>query len=216
MPIKMSENRYTRSQWDRDRQLQREERPRAIPENNNGRIIKHRYNDGIRNLPNFCRAGPMHTCDACKSPDRQKNCHFHLPSTGGNHCMELRFDKYCANQILHQYLAGGISDSRATVLVKRGKKKLTEIQNRVEGYHVDFPLEGEETRESLNHIYDQLYDLGMSTPEFWVDRNGRGADELDSFSITVDEVKNGDWRPKRKELEKDILRYFEIKDKLGV
>jgi len=128
--------------------------------------------------------------------------------------MELRFDEYCSNHTLHQYIRGGISDSLAKARVSKEKDRLAIIQNRVGGYHIDFPLDGEETMENLQHIYNQLQDLGMTHPSFWLDKKGRSADEYDSFSISGDDIKNGIWTPKRKELKKDILKYLQLKDKL--
>lgn len=185
----------------------------------NGPIITSRQqsklDQGIRNLPNFCKNGAMHTCDAHENGDRQKHCFFHSKSTGFNHCIDLRFDEYCGNQILHQYIAGGMNDTRATALVKSRKETLLKIQNKAEGYHVIFPLEGEETFADIQNIYDQLCALGLTTSEFWIDKNGKSASEYDSFRVGPEDIKNGTWMPKRKELIKDILKYFELREKLN-
>ncbi len=167
-------------------------------------------------LPHFCKKGLMHTCRACEDSDRQKNCHFFMPATGFSRCMELRFDEYCGNQILHKYLDNGMNDARAMTLVKREKARLAKINNRAEGYTIDFPLEGEETIEDVQYVFEQLVDLGMTEPGFWMDRTGKGADEIGDFHITMEDVEDGKWCPKRKELKKDILRYFKMRRKLGV
>lgn len=169
----------------------------------------------MRMLPHFCKAGSMHRCDARESTDRQHNCHFFLPATGCARCMELRFDEYCGNLTLHKYIAGAMSDEYAKKIMDKEKNRLAKIQNKAEGYNIDFPLEGEETVNDLMKIYDQLVGLGMTQPEFWEDQNGKPA-ESSSFSISVDEVRTGKWCPKRKELKKDILKYFDLKEKLGV
>jgi len=192
---------------------ERHSRPiRDLPER---RLIAQSPRREMRVLPHFCRAGPMHTCDAKDSSDRQKNCHFHLPSTGGFHCMELRFDEYCTNQTLHKYLAGGMNDNRAKVLVKRDKSRLAKIQNKADGYNLDFPLEGEETRDNLRHVWDQLVELGLLDPSFWVDKYGKSVPDHEAWTVSIADIKNGTWCPKRKELIKDILRYFELKEKFG-
>lgn len=168
----------------------------------------------IRNLPHFCRNGVMHTCDAKDSTDRQKNCAFHVKCTSATHCMDLKFDEFCGNHILHKYISGGINDSRATVLIGREKERFAEVQNRAEGFHVVFPLDGEETFDNVQHVYDQLCDLGLTTSTFWLDKNGNSCDDHTLFSITEDSIRNGEWCPKRKELKKDILKYFELTRKL--
>ncbi|MHA1168645.1 MAG: hypothetical protein ACTSRU_12535 [Candidatus Hodarchaeales archaeon] len=199
----MSQNKYA-TEWE-------EERPTSR------KPITHKergfHSEGIRNLPHFCRKGSMHTCRASDSSDRQKNCHFHIKSTHSNHCMELRFEEFCANHVLHRYVQGGIGDDRANVLVKREKKKHATIQNRIGGYHVDFPLEGEEIKDDVQRIFNDLCDLGISSPEFWVDQTGKSATEYDNFSVSEEDVIDGKWCPKRKELKKDILKYFEIAKK---
>lgn len=208
----MSGNDYKDSEWKQQQRRGMRRESEEDPRYGGSVITGHQE---IRNLPHFCRQDAMHLCIACESSDRQKNCHFHIPSTGGNHCMELRFDEYCANHILHQYVAGGISNAKAKSLITNEKKRLAEIQNKAEGYHIIFPLHGEETLDDLQDIYQQLCDLGLTMPEFWVDRNGKPASEYISFAVTLDNIKNGDWSPKRKELIKDILKYFDLREKLG-
>ena len=96
---------------------------------------------------------------------------------------------------------------------KELKMRKPESLNMRADYKGIFPLEGEETKEDLQHIWNQLAHLGIGTPEFWMDADGKDAGP--HFSITVDDVKNGTWVPKRKELIKDILRYFEIRTKFN-
>ena len=179
-------------------------------------IMKEPRGAYSQRLKHFCKRDTMYICLACTNRDRQRNCHFHIPSTGGNHCMELRFDEFCSNHVLHQYVDGRMSDQRAKSLVVGKKKKIADINNRVEGYHIDFPLEGEETIEDLQNIYDQLCQLGMTRPEFWIDNTGKSAVDYETFYVTVQSIKDGTWYPKRKELTKDVLRYLEIRERLGV
>lgn len=180
------------------------------------RSIREPGLDKVRTLPHFCKKGVMHTCGAKKEPDRQKNCHFYLKATGMTRCMDLTFDEYCTNYILHQYVAGGIGDRRATELMSLEKRRLSKIQKKAEGYTIDFPLEGEETIGDVQRVFDQLVQLGMTTPQFWMDASGKSADEYINFEITVEDVINGKWCPKRKELKKDILKYFDLRKKFGV
>ena len=170
---------------------------------------------GIRKLPHFCRRGSMHICTASESGDRQKNCFFYSKATMVNHCIELRFDEFCGNHILHQYITGGMSDARAKDLIKKRKTTFLKIQNKADGYHIIFPVEGEETYDDLVDIYEQLKKLGLATAAFWVDENGISAQDQTSFRITQEDIKAGKWIPKRKELTKDILRYLELKEKLA-
>jgi len=208
----MSGNNYREEEWEQLREQTqrgvRDRRPRK------GDFLTP-HKKPLRQKNHFCKRDTMHICTACTDKDRQKTCDFHLPSSGGNHCVELRFEEFCTNQILHQYISGVMTDSRATTLVRGEKKRHSEIQSRIDGYHIIFPLEGEETAEDLQHIYDQLNNLGMNTGEFWLDKNGKSAAEHDSFSVTADDIKDGTWSPKRRELKKDILRYLDIREKLG-
>jgi hypothetical protein len=201
---------YEESQWGQQRGMRREsgKDPRY-----GGPVITSQRKP--RQKKHFCKRDVMHLCTVCESKDRQKTCDFCIPSTFGNHCMELRFDEFCGNHILHQYISGVINDSRATALVRDVKKKHSEIQSRVEGYHIIFPLEGEETVEDLQDIYNQLTDLGMNAPEFWLDKNGKSAKDYKSFSVTTEDIKDGTWCPKQRELTKDILKYLDIREKLG-
>jgi hypothetical protein len=130
--------------------------------------------------------------------------------------MDLKFDEYCTNYILHQYVSGSISDQRATNLMKREKGRLAEIQKKAEGYHIDFPLDGEETIEDVDRVFSQLVELGMTTPQFWEDSDGKPAEDYENFYITVEEVIEGKWCPRRKELKKDILKYFDLRRKFGI
>ena len=166
-----------------------------------------------RGLQHCCKRDVMHMCTECDSPDKQKLCSFHIPTSAASRCMELRWDVYCTSQTLHQYMEGGISDGMAKERVKNEKTRISKHESRLQGYHIIFPLEGEETKEDLQHIWNQLAHLGIGTPEFWMDADGKDAGP--HFSITVDDVKNGTWVPKRKELIKDILRYFEIRTKFN-
>ena len=171
---------------------QRSERHRGLAPSGSDR--------GIRKLPNFCKRDAMHICTAHENGDRQKYCFFHSKATIFNHCIDLKFDEFCANYILHQYIAGGMRDARATTLVKARNKTLLKIQNKADGYHIIFPLEGEETYDDLVDIYKQLDELGLSQPEFWVDENGVPAQDLTAFRIGAEDIKDGKWVPKRKEL----------------
>lgn len=196
--------RETRGEWEEhERKLKRHSIMKEPSVGHHSQMLSH-----------FCKKDTMHICLACSNGDRQRNCAFHIPSSGGNHCMELRFEQFCANQVLHQYVDGRMSDRRANSLVVGEKKRIAEINNRAEGYHVDFPLEGEETIDNVQNVYEQLAQLGMTTPEFWVDDKGKSATEYDSFYVSIGDIRAGKWRPKKKELTKDILKYLEIREKL--
>ncbi len=190
-----------------ERPYQYEERYRE------GQRLKRSFSVKERVLLHYCQPGAMHRCTEATNGMRQKNCHFFLPC--GGRCMELRFEEFCANQILHGYLRHSFSGQHAEVLIKKKKKDIAEVNNRIAGYHVDFPLEGEETMEDINRIYRQLSDLGMTKPEFWVDDLGKSAVDYDYFNITIPDIKAGKWFPKDRSLLKDVMKYIEIKEKLG-
>jgi hypothetical protein len=166
-------------------------------------------------LQHFCIQKMMSTCTASDNPDRQKTCEFHIPNSGYNHCMELRFNEYCSCTTLHKYMKGTIRSDYAKKLISHEKDRIAGINDRVAGYHIKFPLKGEETQASVQNIWDQLQDLGILTAEFWVDEHGKSGTTYEHFSVSWTDITSGKWVPKRKELQKDILRYMEIKDRFA-
>lgn len=166
-------------------------------------------------LPHCCKPDIMHICLKADNNDEQKKCHFYFPSTYGFRCMEMRCDIFCANEILHQYLRGGISTGRASFLLDEEKTRIATINNRVEGYYINFPLDGSETVDDVNNIWGQLCKIGILEADFWVDKKGISGTEYGSFNVSWDDIEDGTWVPKKKELSKDILRYMEIKKRLN-